>query len=90
MLSVICLRKRLMSRSLKVIFPDKQAKNELLLKARGLRKTQFSQVYIVKDLTLKEREQNKMLLTERDTRKKQGEDVIICRDKVLPRWRKTG
>ena len=73
---------------LKVIFVDEQVKHELLLKARDLRKTQFNQVFIVKDL--KEREQNKVLITERDTRKKQGEDVIIFRGKVLPRWKKTG
>ena len=60
------------------------------MKARDLKKAQFNQVYIVKDLILKEREQNKVLITERDTRKKQGEDVIIFRGKVLPRWKKTG
>ena len=60
------------------------------VKARDMRKTQFNQVYIVKDLTLKEREQNNMFITERDMRKTQGKDVIIFRGKVLPRWKKTG
>ena len=43
-----------------------------MLKAGVLRKTQFNQVYIMKDLTLKKREQNKVLMTERDTQKKQS------------------
>ena len=54
------------------------------MKAKDLRKTQFNQVYIVKDVTLKEREQNKMFFTGSDARKKQGEDVIIFQGKVLP------
>ena len=37
-----------MGKQLKVIFDDEQAKNELLLKARDLRKIQFNQMYIVK------------------------------------------
>ena len=47
------------ARPLKVIFVDEQAKNELLLKARNQRKTQFNKVYIVKDLTREEKDRTK-------------------------------
>ena len=76
-------------RPLKVVFEEEKSKNEVLEKARTLRKTKHANVFIVQDLTPKERKQRKELVTERDQRKSRGEDVIIYQDKVVVRRKPT-
>ena len=72
-------------RPLKVVFCDEPTKNEVLLKARQLRSTKNAHVFIVQDLTPKERQQRKLLVEERNRRKAAGEDVVIYQDKVVTR-----
>ena len=73
-------------RPLKVVLDDEQSKNELLKRARYLKTTKFRNVYIVPDMTTKEREQRRMLVKERDARKAQGQDMVIYRGKLVTRY----
>jgi len=75
-------------RPLKVVFADEKSKNELLEKARVLRGTVHAQIFVVQDMTPKERERRKVLVEERNRRKQAGEDVIIFQDKVVLRRRR--
>lgn len=75
-------------RPLKVIFADEKSKNEVLQKARDLKTTQHAHIFIVRDMTPKEREQRKLLVVERERRKGLGEDVLIYQDKVVVRRRR--
>lgn len=75
-------------RPLKVVFCNDETKNEVLLKARELRSTKNAHVFIVQDLTPKERQQRKLLVEERNRRRAAGEDVIIHKDKVVTRWKR--
>jgi PHD-finger len=72
-------------RPLKVVFENEAAKNEVLEKARNLKKTKNCQIFIVQDMTPLERQRRKELVAERDYRKSQGEDVLIYKDKVVVR-----
>jgi hypothetical protein len=73
-------------RPLKVVLDDEHSKNELLERARYLKTTKFRNVYIVPDMTTKEREQRRMLVKERDARKAQGQDMVIYRGKLVTRY----
>ncbi len=73
----------------KVVFEKEEAKNEVLEKARNLKKTKNCQIFIVQDLTPKERQKRKELVAERDYRKAQGEDVLIFKDKMVVRRKRT-
>lgn len=56
------------------------------MKARQLRSTKITCVFIVPDFTPKERQQRKLLVEERNRRRAAaGEDVIIHQDKVVVR-----
>lgn len=76
-------------RPLKVVFQSESAKKEVLEKAKKLRSTKNCQIFIVQDMTPKERQRRKELVAERDYRKSQGEDVIIYMDKVVVRRKRT-
>ena len=72
-------------RPMKVVFDNEQTKNEILRTARNLNDTKYKKVYIVQDLTIKEREQRKVLIKEREEKKIQGQDWIIIQGKLVPR-----
>jgi len=65
---------------------DEQSKNELLRMARYLKTTKYRNVYIVPDMTTKEREQRRSLVKERDAKKAQGQDMVIYRGKLVTRY----
>jgi len=60
----MCLRPR----PLKVVFTDEKTKNELLEKARVLRGTVHAHIFVVQDMTPKERERRKVLVEESSPR----------------------
>jgi len=67
------------------------SKNELLEKARDLRKSTHRRVFIVQeDQTPKERQARKTLVDMRDQRRLAGEDVVIWQGKIVPRRVKPG
>ena len=59
-------------RPIKVIYENEDSKNEVLRTTRNLKDTKYNKVYIVQDLTVREREHHKMLLAERDKKRLQG------------------
>lgn len=75
-------------RPLKVVLTIELSKNDILEKAKDLRKTKHKNLFIVQDLTPNERAQRKVLVAERDQRIKDGEDLIIVNGKILPRREK--
>jgi hypothetical protein len=72
-------------RPLKVVLGTETSKNEVMNKARKLRSTQYQGIFIVQDMTQKERQLRKVLVEERDQRKANGEDVVIAQGKVVQR-----
>ena len=75
-------------RPLKVVLTSELGRNDILKKARDLRKTKYKNLFIIQDLTRNERAQRKFMVAERDRRIKDGEDLVIVNGKILPRREK--
>ena len=70
---------------MQVLFGNEDSKNELLRAARYLKVTKYKTLYVVQNLTVREREHHKVLMEERDKKKSQGLDLIIVQGKLVPR-----
>ena len=77
----------ILSRPLKIVLPDEQAKNLMLQQAQVLRFTKHTKVFIVPDMIPTFTVQRKGLVAERDRRKGNGEDVVIFKNTVVTRKR---
>jgi hypothetical protein len=72
-------------RPLKLVLEDEKTKNEFLGRARELRKTKYKDIFVVQDMTLRERECRRQLLKARDAMKLEGKDMIIVQGKLVPK-----
>jgi hypothetical protein len=72
-------------RILKVTFNKSQDRDSILRRSKLLRQTKYKNVFINKDLTVKQQKDRRVLIEELKTRRALNEDVLIRGDKVVLR-----
>ena len=70
-------------RLLKVVLRKSSTKREIVSKAKNLRRTRFTDIFIQQDLTPYQQIRAKLTRKELKERRERGEDVVIYRGNVV-------